>query len=282
LGPTPSRKTLSLCRQIIEKYPTLPDPQERLTFVAPEAIAAVHAYSQLPQVEDGLYALVDVGAGTTNVSFFRYTRDLPKPVAFYASHTETVGADDIDIALLEAVKRKYGRIDPADTAAMRSLLHVIRIAKQNMNNGVLQISPDFSLHSEVVHAATGPTIERIWRVYETAFRRAYAIEMFADRWADLNLVFVGGGSLFPGVVDRLMRPPDTIVYHITVKPWNLPLDLRLHQNNDDHTLRMRLPLLAVGLGLSYPNIDISEYWMPEEVVPIGPRPYIDREPDDWR
>jgi hypothetical protein len=75
----------------------------------------------------------------------------------------------------------------------------------------------------------------------------------------LNLVFVGGGSLFPGVVERLKRKPDSIVCKIDMKPWGLPNGLRMQTPKSEHELRMGLPLLAVGLGLSYPKIDISDY-----------------------
>jgi hypothetical protein len=273
---------LSLCRRLVENVPSIPDSEERLTFVVPEAIAAVHAYCKLPQTEDGLYALIDVGAGTTNVSFFRFSRDFPKPVAFYASHTDIVGADDIDLALLAGLKGKYSKIGQASVPATRSLLHDIRLAKQQMKDGILEISQDVALSAGEVRAASSPVIERIWRVYETAFRRAYAKEKFASRWSMLNLVFVGGGSLFPGVVERLKRKPDSIVSRIGMKPWDLPRDLKMQKQSSDHELKIGLPFLAVGLGLSYPKIDISDYWPPEAVNPIGPRPVMDREPEDWR
>ncbi|MGA2260797.1 MAG: hypothetical protein ABSH28_05105 [Acidobacteriota bacterium] len=242
----------------------------------------MHAYCKLPQTEDGLYALIDVGAGTTNVSFFRFSRDFPKPVAFYASHTDSVGADDIDLAIHASLKKKYNRIEQADASATRSLLHDIRLAKQQLKDGILQISQEVLLSAAEVCAASRPVIERIWRVYETAFRRAYAKERFASRWSMLNLVFVGGGSLFPGVVERLKRKPDSIVSKIEIKPWALPNDLKMLKKTGEHELRMGLPLLAVGLGLSYPKIDISDYWPPEAVKPIGPKPVMDREPEDWR
>ncbi|RQV93529.1 hypothetical protein EH220_08130 [bacterium] len=273
---------LSLCRRLAQNVPLIPDSEERLTFVVPEAIAAVHAYCKLPQTEDGLYALIDVGAGTTNVSFSRFSRDFPKPVAFYASHTDIVGADDIDLALYAVLKGKYSRIEHADVTATRNLLHSIRLAKQQMNDGTLRISQEVALSAGEIRAASSPIIERIWRVYETAFRRSYAKEKFASRWSLLNLVFVGGGSLFPGVVERLKRKPDSIVSKLGMKPWELPPDLKMQKQSSDHELKMGLPLLAVGLGLSYPKIDISDYWPPEAVNPIGPRPVIDREPDDWR
>jgi hypothetical protein len=54
------------------------------------------------------------------------------------------------------------------------LLHDIRLAKQQLENGILQISQEVALSAEEIRGASGPVIERIWRVFETAFRRAYA------------------------------------------------------------------------------------------------------------
>ena len=74
----------------------VPTEEDRHSFVIPESMAALHAYLASPLAEDGLYALIDVGAGSTDISFLRFTRSLPTQCAFSAARSETGGADNVD------------------------------------------------------------------------------------------------------------------------------------------------------------------------------------------
>ena len=58
-----------------------------------------------------MYGIVDVGAGTTDVSFFRLAdlrRDQPRSMAFYEAKTEVAGADGIDRAIAELALQRLG------------------------------------------------------------------------------------------------------------------------------------------------------------------------------
>jgi Ethanolamine utilization protein EutJ (predicted chaperonin) len=83
------------------------DRSERSYFVQPEGLAAVKAFLESPHAQSKTYAIVDVGAGTTEVSFFFNGRIMTEPgqplrPSYLADSTEAVGGSKIDGELSQA------------------------------------------------------------------------------------------------------------------------------------------------------------------------------------
>jgi hypothetical protein len=71
-------------------------PGERNYFVQPEGLAAVKAFLESPHAQPKTYAIVDIGAGTTEVSFFfsggiMKEPGLPLRPSYLADPTQAVG-----------------------------------------------------------------------------------------------------------------------------------------------------------------------------------------------
>jgi hypothetical protein len=251
----------------------LPSREARTFHFFPEAIAAIHAYSKSPTAAEGLYALVDVGAGTTAVSFFRLGNpDQDRPIVFYASHTEIVGADDMDAALSTAFRTKYPNAPP-DCFDSRS---AVRAAKESFStNGLIAIG-EYVLTSAEGATALNPVFDRIFGVYQKGARSAFFKEQRSSHWQKLTLVLVGGGTLVPGLATRLLAPPQSFIEDRSIQALSLPSDLV----SADKVLPVTL--LAVGFGLSFVANDIPDYWHPGEVDPLDPnRPEPGRPRDTW-
>jgi len=82
-------------------------PSERSYFVQPEGLAAVKAFLESPHAESKTYAIVDVGAGTTEVSFFFNGKAMAEPgqpfrPCYLADSTDAVGGVKIDQELAQA------------------------------------------------------------------------------------------------------------------------------------------------------------------------------------
>ncbi|MFN7992734.1 MAG: hypothetical protein U0Q18_03995 [Bryobacteraceae bacterium] len=82
----------------------IPDDGDRNYFVRPEGLAAVNAFLQSPHADWKTYAIVDVGAGTTEVSFFFNGRAMAEPgqphwPVYLADSTRPVGGVKIDLEL---------------------------------------------------------------------------------------------------------------------------------------------------------------------------------------
>ncbi len=81
-------------------------PKERNYFVQPEGLAAVKAFLESPHALPKTYAIVDVGAGTTEVSFFFNGRIMKEPgqplrPSYLADSTQAVGGGRIDLDLAD-------------------------------------------------------------------------------------------------------------------------------------------------------------------------------------
>jgi hypothetical protein len=82
-------------------------PQERNYFVQPEGLAAVKAFLESPHAESKTYAIVDVGAGTTEVSFFFNGGIMAEPgqplrPSYLADSTKSIGGGMVDLELAQA------------------------------------------------------------------------------------------------------------------------------------------------------------------------------------
>ena len=86
---------------------SVPPREERNYFVQPEGLAAVKAFLESPHSESKTYAIVDVGAGTTEVSFFFNGQIMTEPgwplrPSYLSDSTRSVGGVRIDLELARA------------------------------------------------------------------------------------------------------------------------------------------------------------------------------------
>jgi Ethanolamine utilization protein EutJ (predicted chaperonin) len=85
----------------------VPAEADRHYFVQPEGLAAVKAFLESPRAESKSYAIVDVGAGTTEVSFFFNATMMAEPgrptrPSYLSDSTSPVGGVRIDAELAQA------------------------------------------------------------------------------------------------------------------------------------------------------------------------------------
>jgi hypothetical protein len=100
----PADRTLVAEAARLIQHFTVPRQEVRKYFVQPEGLAAVKAFLESPHAEPRTYAIIDVGAGTTEVSFFfngRVTTEPGHPYrpSYLADSTEAVGGSKIDVEL---------------------------------------------------------------------------------------------------------------------------------------------------------------------------------------
>ena len=102
----PNQATTSQLAEVAESLNrfVVPPADNRNYFVQPEGLAAVKAFLESPYAESKTYAIVDVGAGTTEVSFFFNGRIMTEPdrplcPSYLADTTAAVGGGKIDLEL---------------------------------------------------------------------------------------------------------------------------------------------------------------------------------------
>lgn len=102
----PTNRTLVAEATQLVQHLKVPPQEIRNYFVQPEGLAAVKAFLESPHAEPRTYAIVDVGAGTTEVSFFFNGRLMTEPgqpyrPSYLADSTEAVGGSKIDLELAQ-------------------------------------------------------------------------------------------------------------------------------------------------------------------------------------
>jgi hypothetical protein len=267
-------------RRIASEHPTVPPETERATFVQPESVAAMMAFVQNRLAEEGLYGVVDVGAGTTDVAFFRLFEHEQRALSFYHADTKIVGADDIDRALLLALSGG----SPIHDLTHIDALQAVRVAKQSLLPGrpfrCRLNGHERTLFPDHVLSATNPVVDGIFAAYQNTWRAAYRIEPRESRWR-FGLFCIGGGSRFFLVRQRLQTTP----------PWErlaCPQLLELPKPEDLRTIHcpstqtLEPDLLAVAYGLSFHPAQFPKFWLPGEMTPPEPPPRRPPpDPDEW-
>jgi len=228
---------VSLLARVRDQLATPPEMDGAL-FIRPETHAAVMAFLRSPHADEMPYAIVDVGAGTTDISVFLYARSPVLPgnqhIANYLSDgTFAIGGDDIDFE----IQRLHG----CDLNAARQL----KLTGQLWN---LQ------------------TVEYIVERYQRTICRVVKDRMLrASALADYDVFLIGGGTRLLSLRDALAMPPHTTIpgtrsFRSIECPGQMTGPADIAANFD---------MLAVSYGLSSAILDWN-YLTPLEVGPLEP------------
>jgi hypothetical protein len=247
-----------------------PRKQDMPTFVNPETAVAVFSY-----------VLVDVGAGTTDISFFRlWTMGAERKLSIYCAKTHTIGANDIDLQVFEWLVKR-GAIPSSFSAEKKNtVVQKLRLLKQRIESagsqkmrtgeGVFEISLDeFSRIS-------GAVAEDIFEKYRETWSAAYSKENKESRFRKFALFPIGGGSRVSSVRDRLAEPPWKRIQEVQIVELPRPEDLVDWHEGDS------FDLLAVAYGLSFHPALYPDITFPSGVTPFRPEPPTKDLPPWWQ
>jgi hypothetical protein len=235
------------------------DGRELDCFVYPEVGAEVASVTKSRSAKQGLYAFVDIGAGTVDASIFRFHRDRQdgEKQFTYAAAVIKAGAGHVEI---EASKK----------LATQSQVWFRRIKEGDA--GV-------NLPSESVEKTLGPFLAEALRELGAKvnsdlillFKEAYEKEKKSDRWEDIQLVVGGGGSALPAYETAALqafslkgrgRPVGS---NITRVELSVPKDF--HMGGLSPRVFDRF---AVAYGVSFLKVDLPELVLAGDVGPLPP------------
>lgn len=220
-------------------------PMNPASWVRAEAIAALLWAFRSPDVPQGLYAAVDVGAGTTSCSWFRIMEAnadghrFKERMVFYGAACQPPGADAVE----EAIAAVCG-IDDQMEVRGHADEHLDRLGLTDRRRVTM-------------------VCEEIFETYRTAFGRAYKKDQQTRPWKEARLFLLGGGTRISVVSDALQvtpypplgKPPPVID---PGRPDDLYEENGDPYEGDTHNL-------LVAYGLSYQNVDIPEARAPSQV-----------------
>jgi hypothetical protein len=243
-------------------------------WIRTEAEAALLWPFLSPSVADGPYAKVDVGAGTTNASFFRIAptpsagRWLKDRVVFFGACSAPVGMDSVDEALASHTPQANG--------------NWLRLRGQEE---VIMQDPRAAQSAAKVFA-------RVLAARLEAWQRAVP-KLLApaeqEAWRNHKVFIIGGGSTLKPLCSYLDSHSVSGDHHWKYEQVALEQPDDLYLGPAIRVLPEHMPFVSVAHGLSYPALAIPEVDLPRDVQPMKyatpePKRYKrwQEEPDDWR
>jgi hypothetical protein len=255
--------------------PVLPAISERVTFVQPETHAATIGYAASRRAVEGLYGIVDIGAGTTDISFFRLGRQ-GKQLAYYSTDTVPLGGDYVDRLILDELATRLKNAGGHSSTARAELLERIRIRKQQFRGPPLGLGHGLVLAQREFDKATTEVGMKLFEQYRRTWWLAYQKEKRQTRWRDgFTLFLIGGGSeLGPTVVPLCATPDKQFVNTIRVERLALPDGITADPPNRSQEIRDYSKLLMVAYGLAHHVAESPDFFLPKEVEPLSPPEHV--------
>lgn len=225
---------------------------ERL-YVVPESVAAVSAYTGSLSRTDGLHALVDIGAGTSDVSIFKLTQSRSRGLLseWLSARSVPVGTSRIEQRVADALA---GHLDGATVdrdlvlAAMTGRKDLARVSEAAIRDGMVEI----------------------WNRSAKAWSDAYGKLSRESFWKGPNVkVFLaGGGGLLPQARKAFAE---------SWQPGWGPYPCEVLPNPDswsDLDKSASFARLCVAYGLCVPVPELGEFTMPTETKDMTPTPGV--------
>ncbi len=260
--------------------------EARRVHVIEETRAAMHSFINSGYLPEGLYAIVDIGASTTDISFFRYAgSNRPDPFfAFYADQSHLLGGDDFDRTIMNRVRNVCKNTRDISSA---ELLYKIRQAKHSIiNNEAKFILPQFDIFwsFDEIEQICNVLLNTLHQKFSKTLReKAIEKEKVLKRWNNLNIILIGGGSEWQNLSNTFLRSPffgNQAKWKPTFPTPTIPDNLNTDEARiNPYELRKNFQYFYVAHGLSYFYQDITEIYPPKEVPEFEPPQIIEERPD---
>lgn len=227
-------------------------PAEPRSWVRSEAEAALFWAHRSPEIDQGRYACVDIGAGTTSASWFHINATLREDVllkerlTFYGAACNPPACDAIDAAL-QLHKHDDSQNEPI-RGRESQILETLSTDEMSSVNEVF---------------------DQIGSVFRAASQQAFRKEKSLIRWLQCNarIFFLGGGSKIDAVRRKLIEiKHEWLRSHPEANP-GVPTDLK---EEDDSELRADPTFLLVAYGLARRLGDVPDVLSPDKLDDFKP------------
>lgn len=243
-------------------------------FIVPETVAQVKSFVKSRNTGDGLYALVDIGAGTVDASVFRLFNH-PKQGRVHSDYATMVlntGSAFIESLAFYWFSRQDWLKESDGVSpqyAENRLREVLRQMKENDGESIPDYPtiPATELNQSLVEASKRVKF-RVHDLLKKLFDEAYKLEPNADRWTDLKLILSGGGAVSP-----VYRNSSTLAFSLEhCKPSHPPrlIDFKIPDDFQLGYLRQdQFHRFAVAYGLSLEESEQISFNGAESMQPVA-------------
>lgn len=257
---------------LIEVLPCspLPPPAERNHRALPEtAAAAIWLQKTADDEEITNYMLIDIGAGTTDITIYRYAQINSHTLPIYGANSVSVAGDNIDFSTIEWFANQSGTRIGNPSQLSSTLLQKMRCVKETLprpNKPMEAVlgGKIFALDEQTyINEIVNPHAEAIYKSASETFREAYQLARRESHWQKIKIVLLGGGSRIVGMPRYFS---DNHLRHFMkqqfVKP-QIPDDVVMKSLTD-------FQLLAIAYGLAFPSAGFPGVQPPNQIQPLPP------------
>lgn len=229
----------------LEREP--PEAAERRYEILPETVAPIVSLSIDPRMAPGMYAIFDMGAGTTEISVNHVNEPgADQRVLCYADESILVGGDNFQLADQQI---EHGSVGNGGHAPL--LRSITKAHKRVWHSGYSKDSENYSAR---------------------------------QRWRELTVLLTGGGGRRQDVANAISQanpilawPTDETTY---VVDWHQPTGIDFEQNLTS-AMNEDIPLLAVAHGLSLERQKWPNFFCPRAIERPPPSEVIASPPAFW-
>lgn len=239
---------LEKCREMYETGEDLPVSEPRKAFFVPESLGAIASYLASLAVRDGIHAVYDIGAGTTDISIFNIcnARKANGVAYWYAARNLPRGMQRIERIIARHIKSSGSERDGASGA---------RVAETMTRLADLSLKVKEQIREELCS---------IWEEARQVWRVAYRHLMRQGEWeGDKVHVFVcGGGARLPFVKEIFCQS----WMNEGAQNWG-PYPIAVLPERDEYgALRKTAPFerMCVAYGLTTPIPEMPAFVLPSE------------------
>ena len=262
------KSSVRLMKQCYFHARAIASTEEMDCFVIPETVAQVTSFIRSRNTGDGLYALVDIGAGTVDASVFRiYTPPHnQRQLSDYATKVLNTGSAFIESLAFywfshldwypDSIRRRSKFSKQRAENLLRSALRQMKENGGRPVSGYTQI-PESDLNQSLKEASVRIG-DRVHELLKQLFIDAYQVERNINKWTDLKVIFGGGGARSP-VYKKASTEAFTIFFEgrklaPKVIEFNISSDFQLGNLKRDQFHRF-----AVAYGLSLSELEMMKF-----------------------
>lgn len=234
-----------------EYYPSTKDSR---VFAIPEAVASIASYLTSLRREDGLHAIIDLGAGTTDVSICNLVSPRGDSESlWYAAKNIPLGTINTEKHIANYLNASKEKNRTCSCCEVYEILNELR--------GAFPINKSYEKRRILLHRSIREEFSHIRKsdYYRNAWGGAYNHLRKQTKWEKVEVFLTGGGSLLPFAEDAFCIPWWELIHS------RYPIS-KLPEPDDYDPGFAEAPFerMTVAYGLSIPKPMLERYTLPKD------------------
>ena len=268
-------------------HPSVPAEAGRNVFVVPETHAVVTgAVLARRRLESGQYAIVDIGAGTTDVAVFSYHAAARKEgrwaVTYLADAVKHEASTQADWCIGELIWERMYRAGLKPPHDPERLELARRAKEQSGGKASATIGGELRLSANDIRDCVSELSRRLFKHYRKTLIDAVRLKTKAGLREPFHLLLLGGGSRFAPFRQEFVGVPPSDGYP-QFRPIDTWISLRDHLRVLVGSQTSEVPeadyeLYSLVHGLTTHIVRLPAFWLPGDVDDLPPPPPADRSP----